>query len=415
MEAEKKILENSTFEMGLKWLLLILGIGVLVGSASAIFLWLLDAVVNIQYFENWLMWFLPLGGLAVGLAYHYWGKEVNKGNNLLLEEIDEPKKVLPFRMAPMVLLGTLISHLLGASVGREGTAVQMGGAIADKFTQWFRLNNESRRVILVMGISAGFASVFGTPLAGAIFSLEVMAVGKLRWKALLPAFAVAFVAHYACMHWEIKHTQFHVQYVPDLIFTSVFWTVVLAILAGFCAWLFVYSGAFFKYNFERWIKYPPLRPFVGGIILAIAYFFINDPAYFSLGVGEIQDAFGRTVGGEMFILKLLLTAFAVNAGFKGGEVTPLFFIGATLGSALTLVSPMPVDLFAAIGLVAVFAGATNTPLACAILGVELFGIQGVIYYALATVIAYHFSGKKGIYSSHKISWKEAKMLWNFKK
>ncbi len=415
MEAEKKILENSTFEMGLKWLLLILGIGVLVGSASAIFLWLLDAVVNIQYFENWLMWFLPLGGLAVGLAYHYWGKEVNKGNNLLLEEIDEPKKVLPFRMAPMVLLGTLISHLLGASVGREGTAVQMGGAIADKFTQWFRLNNESRRVILVMGISAGFASVFGTPLAGAIFSLEVMAVGKLRWKALLPAFAVAFVAHYACMHWEIKHTQFHVQYVPDLIFTSVFWTVVLAILAGFCAWLFVYSGAFFKYNFERWIKYPPLRPFVGGIILAIAYFFINDPAYFSLGVGEIQDAFGRTVGGEMFILKLLLTAFAVNAGFKGGEVTPLFFIGATLGSALTLVSPMPVDLFAAIGLVAVFAGATNTPLACAILGVELFGIQGVIYYALATVIAYHFSGKKGIYSSQKISWKEAKMLWNFKK
>ncbi|MEN9378283.1 MAG: hypothetical protein RL710_3440, partial [Pseudomonadota bacterium] len=163
-----------------RWLVLATLVGLLSGSASALFLLALDAATGYRESHRWIVWLLPVAGFLVGWVYLKIGQGVEAGNNLLIDEIHDPQKVVPLRMAPLILLSTVISHLFGASVGREGTAVQMGGALADQLTGLFRLRKEDRRILLMAGIAAGFASVFGTPLAGAVFALEVLAIGRLR-------------------------------------------------------------------------------------------------------------------------------------------------------------------------------------------------------------------------------------------
>nr|WP_322623592.1 voltage-gated chloride channel family protein [uncultured Flavobacterium sp.] len=385
-----------------KWLLLSLPIGFLVGSASALFLWSLNWVTNYRENHIWLIALLPLGGLIIGLAYHYFGENVVKGNNLLLEEFNSPKQIIPFRMAPLVLFGTLVTHLFGGSAGREGTAVQMGGAIADLFTKWFGLTDADRKVILIMGISAGVASVFGTPLAGAVFALEVMALTRVKLWYLIPSVIVAFVADYSCAIYPIAHTHYHITEIPDITFTNAFYTIGCAILFGLAALLFSKTVHFFSTQFKRFIAYPPLRPVLGGVVIALVVWALGTTKYIGLGVPTIVEAFSISEPPYAFLLKLLLTTFTLGAGFKGGEVTPLFFIGATLGSALFMIIPLPLSLLAGMGFIAVFSGATHTPVACTIMGLELFGTEGALYLALACAVAYLFSGTKGIYSSQQV-------------
>jgi H+/Cl- antiporter ClcA len=398
-----------------KWLLLSLPIGFLVGSTSALFLWSLKWVTNYRENHIWLIALLPLGGLVIGLAYHYFGENVVKGNNLLLEEFNSPKQIIPFRMAPLVLFGTLVTHLFGGSAGREGTAVQMGGAIADLFTKWFGLTDADRKVILIMGISAGFASVFGTPLAGAVFALEVMALTRVKLWYLIPSVIVAFVADYSCVLYPIAHTHYHITEIPDITFTNAFYTIGCAILFGLAALLFSKTVHFFSTQFKRFIAYPPLRPVLGGVVIALAVWALGTTKYIGLGVPTIVDAFSVSEPPYAFLLKLLLTTFTLGAGFKGGEVTPLFFIGATLGSALFMIVPLPLSLLAGMGFIAVFSGATHTPVACTIMGLELFGTEGALYLALACAVAYLFSGTKGIYSSQQVGGTKAYLYSKIKK
>jgi H+/Cl- antiporter ClcA len=389
---------------GIKWLLLSLAIGLCVGSASAFFLNSLNWVTDFRESHLWIIAFLPLGGLIIGLTYHYYGESVVKGNNQLLEELHSPKQIIPFRMAPLVLFGTLATHLFGGSAGREGTAVQMGGAIADRFTHLFKLSDTNRKIILIMGISAGFASIFGTPLAGAVFALEVMILlRKTRFEALLPSLLVAFVADYTCKAWNVGHTHYSILNVPPVTFQNIVYTMVAAILFGLTAWLFSYTVHFFGRQFKALVSYPPLRPMLGGIVIALAVYYMGSTKYIGLGIPTIVESFTLQQPAYAFLLKLLLTTFTLGAGFKGGEVTPLFFIGATLGSALFLIIPLPMALLAGMGFVAVFSGATNTPLACTLMGMELFGTECGLYIGLACIVAYFFSGSKSIYSSQIIS------------
>lgn len=350
----------------------------------------------------WLVWLLPLGGLLIGLTYHYWGEDVVKGNNQLLEEFYSPKKVIPLRMAPLVLWGTLATHLFGGSAGREGTAVQMGGAIADQFTRIFKLRPRDRRVLLSMGVSAGFASVFGTPLAGAVFALEVFVVGKVRYDGILPAFLSAFVAHWACHAWGIGHTVYTIPFVPELQPMHLLLAALAGIAFGLTARIFSFLAHYWVLFFKRLVRWAPLRPVVGGLVLALAFWALGDSRYMGLGIPVIKEAFVAEVLPYDFALKLLLTTFTLGAGFKGGEVTPLFFVGATLGNVLALFVPLPMALLAGMGFVAVFAGATNTPLACVFMGIELFGVESGVFIALAVVMAYLFSGHTGIYGSQLI-------------
>ena len=403
---KKHIVELQSFpSIGLylvKWILLAALVGSLSGSASALFLVLLDYVTNYRETHLWIIALLPIGGFTIGLAYHYWGSNIVRGNNLIIDEFHVPKKTIPFKMAPMVLLGTIITHLLGGSAGREGTAVQMGGAIADQFTNLFRLNKEDRRILLTMGISAGFASVFGTPIAGAVFALEVMAIGQMRYNTIIPSFFAAVIANYTCIVLGAEHTHYSIAFTPDINAINLIWATLAGIIFGLTALLFSKSTHFWNDLFSTKIKYAPLRPLIGGLIIAFTVWAFGTTKYIGLGIPVIVDAFNIPLNSYDFLLKILFTSFTLGAGFKGGEVTPLFYIGAALGNALVWFIPLPVSLLAGMGFVAVFSGAANTPIACILMGIELFGAESAIYIAIASVVAYLFSGQKGIYSAQII-------------
>ena len=394
-----------------KWLSLAIVSGILVGSASALLLVSLFWATDTREANKWIIWLLPIGGLVVGLMYHYWGKSVVKGNNQLIDELHNPKNIIPFKMAPLIYIGTVITHLFGGSAGREGTAVQMGGAIVDELSKILKFGKKDRKILIVMGISAGFASVFGTPLAGAIFALEVSIIGRMRYDAILPSFLAAVIADYVCTTWGVPHTHYHIDLIPDMTPLGFFIAILSGIVFGVVSTFFS-KGIHWFQDLANKIKYPPLRPFYGGLILAVCVFLMGTTKYIGLGIPTIVEAFEAPLPYYDFAIKILLTTFTIGVGFKGGEVTPLFFIGATLGNALALFLPLPMALLAGMGFVAVFSGATNTPIACTIMGIELFGMEAGVFIAIACVTAYIFSGNTGIYSSQIIGSAKSDTLQN---
>jgi H+/Cl- antiporter ClcA len=403
-----------------KWTLLVIPVSATIGSLVALFLWLLDRSINFRFAHPLLLFFLPLAGILIVVLYKYLGKNSDAGNNLIMDEIHKPGGGVPARMAPLVILATVITHLFGGSAGREGTAVQIGGSIAQFFAKKLRLAPEHVKMLLMTGIAAGFGAVFGTPVTGAIFALEVLTVGRIKHDALMPCFIASVLADITCSAWGIHHTQYHINFTEEgkTIFSFLHFDILLLIkviiagaLFGLTGYLFAETSHTIKNYSNRWIKIKWLIPAIGGLLVIGLTYLLATQDYLSLGVSNpdknavsILSCFHQ--GGATsfsWLWKLLFTAITLGTGFKGGEVTPLFFIGAALGNTIAVLSGAPVDLMAGLGFIAVFAGATNTPIACTIMGVELFGAEHVLYYAVACFTAYYFSGHSGIYHAQRIA------------
>ena len=395
----------------LRWIVLIFPVSIFIGLVVALFLWVLDLVTTFRWQHLWLLFLLPLAGILINWMYTKFGKTSSAGTNLVIEEIHKPGVGIPMQMTPLIFSTTILTHLFGGSAGREGTAVQMGASIAAQFAGWFKLSINDRQILLMCGMSAGFAAVFGTPFAGAVFALEV--IGGLKYKALLPCLTAGIIAHFTCLACGILHTKYTISYLvnSDSFFSNflLLKVIVAGILFGLVARVFSHLTHFIKNKSSQLIPVKWVIPVLGALLIITISYLLGSFDYLGLGVNNpnatgisILSAF-KEGGADKFswFWKLVLTAITLGMGFKGGEVTPLFFIGATLGNVLATITGAPIDLLAGLGFIAVFAGASNTPLACTIMGVELFGAENIVYYAVACFIAYCFSGHLGIYNSQK--------------
>jgi H+/Cl- antiporter ClcA len=388
----------------LQWIALGASVGGLSGLASAGFLLLLERATRFRVDHEIIVYTLPLAGVVIGYAYERWGHPIKGGNNLVIDTVHDAGKQIPLRMAPMVLFGTVLTHLFGGSAGREGTAVQMGACFADAIAHRFRLHAEGRRQLIAAGIAGGFGSVFGTPIAGMLFGLEVVSVGHIEYRAILPALVASIVGDIVTRACGVVHSSY-----PVVSFLAMSPLLALKWL-GFAVAVAATSTCFvelthrLKHELEKLIPRLPARMMVGGIAVVVMWRLIGSSDYLGLGVPSILHAFvGPSPPPYAFAAKLVFTAVTLGAGFLGGEVTPLFFIGATLGAVLGPRLGIPVPLAAGVGLASVFAAAANTPLSLSIMAVELLGANLMPHVVWVCVVAYLLTGHRGIYPSQRLT------------
>jgi H+/Cl- antiporter ClcA len=380
-----------------------------IGAACAIFLVSLDFVTDTRVAHPSLLATLPLLGMLIAVVYRSLGGHAVRGTNLILDEIHEPRLGVPLRMAPLVLIGTLLTHLGGGSAGREGTAVQLGGVVAGGVGRRLKLRPDTIRTLLISGMAAGFGGVFGTPIAGAMFACEVLVRRRVAWK-LLPATLIASVLADRVVHAShVHHTAYVVSAAP-LRASTLAVTLLAAVAFALAAWLFMACTKRIEHVLAVALRRRDwLYPLAGGVLVLSLAAIVGHTEYLGLGV-KPQRPGGVSIVTSFsdaplppwaWLMKLVSTALTIGSGFKGGEVTPLFFIGSTLGHTIGSLAHAPIDLFAACGLAATFAAASRTPLASTILAMELFGTHNAIYYAIACVLAGLVSPGVGLYSSQR--------------
>ena len=387
-----------------KWLLISAAVGTVIGAIAVAFAYAMHYATTIREANWWLVFGLPLGGLLIVFLYRRSGQGANTGTNRILSTIRNEENSMPGRVAPLILLSTVITHFFGGSAGREGAALQFGSSLGDWFARKVHLNESDRKILIMSCMSAAFSALFGTPLAAALFPLEVISVGVMYYGALVPCFMSSFVA----MHMSVlMGTQelmpaYMITDVPD--FYGLSWLQVLA-LAIICA----VAGSLFCIMLHRshrslayYMPNPYVRVAVCGVIIIALRFALQTDMFLGVGEQTIEESFTTVQAPWVFLLKMIFTSLTLSSGYKGGEIVPSLFVGATLGSALSGLLGLPIDLAAACGMVSVFCGVTNSPLSTMLMALELFGGNGMLFYCMAIAVSYLLSGYQSLYIDQKI-------------
>lgn len=390
-----------------KWILLALLIGGVVGGASSLFAGCLSWVTQFRADRPAVVLLLPFGGLLIVFLYQKIGKE-DRGTNQVLSTIRSQDEV-PLRSAPLIFIATALTHLLGGSAGREGAAIQLGGSIGNQLGRWIHLDEEDRHVIVMCGMSAAFSAVFGTPMAAAVFAMEVVSVGVMYYAALLPCVVASLVAYDFAGSFGIHPENFHVTGIPAFSMENGIKMGIIAVGCGAVSILFCLLLEYVSKGYDKWLKNPYLRVFAAGCMVVVLYWILGTDRYMGAGNQLIEQAVehGQTQTFDFF-WKMLLTALAMRAGFRGGEIVPSFAIGATFGCLAGQIMGFSPSLSAAAGMTAVFCGVTNCPVTSILIAFELFGFQGVSYYLLAVAVSYAVSGYYGLYKDQTIVYSKYK-------
>lgn len=382
-----------------KWILFGTLTGIVVGAAATCFYYALSFATQFRGTHPWIIAGLPIGGILIVALYHFMKNDL--GTNVVLAAIHKDEKI-PGRMAPMIFIATFLTHFFGASAGREGAALQLGGSISAQLGRLLRVNPADRHIVIMCGMSAGFSAIFGTPLASAIFAMEVISIGIMHYAALVPCVFASLIASIFSKYLGVVSESFYISIIPEfnviyfikMIFLSIFFGILSAV---FCLILRGFSRTFKKYFSNPFIR---ILAASGIIILLTLIFHTTD--YMGAGMDIIEKSFHKSARPEAFLLKMIFTGLALGSGFKGGEIVPSFFIGATFGSVAGPLIGLPLSLSAACGMLGVFCGVTNCPITSLLIGFELFGFEGMPYYLVAVSVSYMMSGYHGLYKEQKI-------------
>ncbi len=375
--------------------------GIIVGFVSCGFAALMNFVTTVRQSCPVLILFLPLAGLLIVGLYHLLQNEQDTGTNLVIAAL-QSKDDVPLKMAPSIFIGTIITHLFGGSAGREGAALQLGGSIGSSLGHAMKLRDIDTHLIMMCGMSAAFSALFGTPMAATVFSMEVISVGIMHYSALVPCVVASFAGYAIASHFGLSEHIFGISNLPDFTLKTGLIVVILAMLCALVSGLMCISLHAFSALFQKYFQNPYYRAFAGGTIIAVLTLLTGGQDYNGTGVQIIVKALAGTAFPAAFLLKILFTSVTLGAGFKGGEIVPTFFVGATFGCLFGNLIGFSPSLCAAVGMVSVFCGVTNCPISSLLISFEMFGYEGMPFYLLACAFSYALSGYFSLYHSQII-------------
>lgn len=410
-----KVKHNLTRLMtSIKWVVFAILSGFIVGGVGTLFYFCMSVVTLVRTKNPEIIFLLPAGGLVIVGLYRLLRDDKDTGTNLVLSAIHSGDE-LPLRMAPLIFISTLITHLFGGSAGREGAALQLGGSIGNGLGKLFRFDEKDKHIMIMCGMSAAFSALFGTPMAAAIFSMEVVSVGIMYYAALVPCVISSLVAHAVASSFGVSQELFLIETIPAFRVKS---AVTISFLAVLCAGISIVFCTMLHQSenlYKKFFKNPYLRVFAGGCIIIVLTLLVKDQSYNGTGINIIERCMDGTVRPEAFFLKMLFTALTLGAGYKGGEIVPSFFTGAAFGCLFGNLLGFSPTLCTAVGMTAVFCGVTNCPITSLLISFELFGYDGMPYFLLAVAFSYMLSGYFGLYHSQKIIYSKYKTNYINKK